>query len=135
MSECLTIKIGSEHYGINLMDVQEVRSYQKPHARVGDAGVMDLRGEIVALRDLRQWLNSPAQDLASMVTVVVNKNGKTLGLVADEVCDVVAYDDNELKSLNNSQVGEDSKINALLSRDETLICMLNLPKIFVEQAH
>ena len=63
--ECLTFRVGSEDYGIDILRVQEIRSYEPPTRLAGTSplvvGVTNLRGVIVPLVDLR-LTTIPTQD-------------------------------------------------------------------------
>lgn len=92
--EVLTCRLGAEEYGMDILAVQEIRRFEAP-TRIANAaahmrGVMNLRGVIVPIVDLRHLLQMPADIGASTVTVVVRVNGRTVGLVVDAVSDVVA---------------------------------------------
>ena len=59
--EFLTFRLGTEEYGIDILKVQEIRSYEQP-TRIANApsfikGVVNLRGVIVPIVDLRIKLN------------------------------------------------------------------------------
>jgi len=92
--EVLTARLGAEEYGIDILAVQEIRRYETP-TRIANApmhmlGVMNLRGVIVPIVDLRHLLRLQAENTTNTVTVVVNVAGRTLGLVVDAVSDVMA---------------------------------------------
>lgn len=92
--EVLTSRLGAEEYGIDILAVQEIRRYE-PSTRIANApahvlGVMNLRGVIVPIVDLRHLLGLPAENGVNTVTVVVNVGSRTVGLVVDAVSDVVA---------------------------------------------
>lgn len=92
--EVLTSRLGGEEYGIDILAVQEIRSYEPP-TRIANAashmrGVMNLRGVIVPIIDLRRLLGLPADHDLNTVTVIVNVGARTVGLVVDSVSDVVA---------------------------------------------
>lgn len=92
--EVLTSRLGAEEYGIDILAVQEIRRYEQP-TRIANAprhvlGVMNLRGVIVPIVDLRHLLGLPAENGVNTVTVVVTLAGRTVGLVVDAVSDVVA---------------------------------------------
>ncbi len=91
--EVLTSRLGEEEYGINILAVQEIRRYEQP-TRIANAashmlGIMNLRGVIVPIVDLRRLLGLPAENGVNTVTVVVNFGGRTVGLVVDGVSDVI----------------------------------------------
>lgn len=92
--EVLTSRLGGEEYGIDILAVQEIRRYEVA-TRIANApahvlGVMNLRGVIVPIIDLRRLLGLPAENDTHTVTVVVNLAHRTVGLVVDAVSDVVA---------------------------------------------
>lgn len=92
--EVLTARLAGEEYGLDILAVQEIRRYEPP-TRIANAphqllGIMNLRGVIVPIVDLRVRLGLPAENGMNTVTVVVNVGGRTVGLVVDSVSDVVA---------------------------------------------
>jgi purine-binding chemotaxis protein CheW len=102
LRECLTFRLGTEEYGIDILRVQEIRGYEQP-TRIANApafvmGVLNLRGVIVPVVDLRLkfGLDDAAYD-AITVTVVLNVAGRTVGAVVDAVSDVVELTPNQVK--------------------------------------
>jgi purine-binding chemotaxis protein CheW len=98
--EVLSSRLGAEDYGLDILAVQEIRRYEAP-TRIANAcghllGVMDLRGVIVPIVDLRLLLGLPAENGTNTVTVVVTVAGRTVGLVVDAVSDVVALSDEQI---------------------------------------
>ncbi len=92
--ECLSFRLGQENYGIDILAVQELRGYEPP-TRIAGApgavlGVLNLRGVIVPVVDLRLHLGVEPRFDALTVTVVLNVGGSTIGAVVDSVADVVA---------------------------------------------
>lgn len=92
VQEVLCFRIGAEEYGVDILCVQEIRSYEAPTRLFGAAadmlGVLDLRGTAVPLVDGRVRLGAPARFDASTVTIVFNLDGRRVGLVVDQVADV-----------------------------------------------
>ena len=91
--EVLTLRLGAEEYALDILRVQEIRSYEAP-TRIAGApshvlGVTNLRGVIVPIVDLRARLGLEAAFDAGTVTVVLNVGGRTVGAVVDAVSDVV----------------------------------------------
>jgi purine-binding chemotaxis protein CheW len=91
--EYLSFRLGAEEYGISILCVQEIRSYEVPTRIAGASafisGVLNLRGEIVPVVDLRVRFDAPQRFDAMTVTVVLNLPGRTLGVVVDSVSDVL----------------------------------------------
>lgn len=102
--EVLAFRLASEEYAIPLLCVQEIRSYQAPTRLAGAQsqwlGVIDLRGEVVPLLDLRRRLGLPAADFDAMtVIIVVNIAHRCVGVVADQVNDVIALDAGQIRAM------------------------------------
>lgn len=91
--EYLCFRLGAEEYGIDLLKVQEIRSYEAP-TRIANApasvkGVLNLRGAIMPVVDLRIGFGcDPAID-PSTVVIVLNTCRQQVGVVVDSVSDVV----------------------------------------------
>lgn len=92
--EYLTFRLGAEEYGIDILRVQEIRSYETP-TRIANAppflkGVVNLRGVIVPVVDLRIKLGCGAAEYDhATVVIVLNVHGRVVGAVVDAVCDVL----------------------------------------------
>jgi purine-binding chemotaxis protein CheW len=92
--EFLTFRLGAEEYGIDILKVQEIRSYEQP-TRIANApefvkGVVNLRGVIVPIVDLRLKLACETAEYNSFtVVIVLNVKGRVVGAVVDSVSDVI----------------------------------------------
>lgn len=93
--ELLTFTLGAEHYGLDILKVQEIRGYEPP-TRIAAApefirGVINLRGHIVPVIDLRLKLGLAEARLdATTVVIILNVLGRVVGVVVDGVSDVVS---------------------------------------------
>ena len=89
----LTFRIGAEEYGIDILKVQEIRSYEAPtriaHSPSFVKGVVNLRGVIVPIVDMRIRLGCEAETNAFTVVIVLNVVGRVVGMVVDSVSDVL----------------------------------------------
>ena len=100
--EFLTFRLGAEEYGIDILKVQEIRSYEQP-TRIANSpsfikGVVNLRGVIVPIVDLRYKLGCPTAEYNSFtVAIVLNVKGRVVGAVVDSVSDVLALDGESIK--------------------------------------
>jgi purine-binding chemotaxis protein CheW len=97
----LTFRIDAEEYGIDILKVQEIRSYEPP-TRVANApefvkGVVNLRGVIVPIVDLRIRLGQKAEYTPFTVVIVLNVIGRVVGIVVDSVSDVLELQAGEIK--------------------------------------
>jgi purine-binding chemotaxis protein CheW len=102
VSEYLTFRLGAEEYGIDILKVQEIRSYENP-TRIANApafikGVTNLRGVIVPIIDLRMKfdLGEPSYD-AFTVVIILNVAQRVVGVVVDSVSDVLELGAEQIK--------------------------------------
>ena len=101
-SEFLTFRLGAESYGIEILKVQEIRGYESP-TTIANApsfikGVVNLRGVIVPIVDLRLKLGCETAEYNSFtVAIVLNVKGRVVGAVVDSVSDVLALDAETIK--------------------------------------
>ena len=101
--EFLTFQLGAEEYGIDILRVQEIRSYEAP-TRIANAppfikGVVNLRGVIVPIVDLRLKLGCEAVEYNEFtVVIVLNVAGRVVGAVVDSVSDVLELSNDAVKS-------------------------------------
>ncbi|MCM5682998.1 chemotaxis protein CheW [Schlegelella sp. S2-27] len=92
--EYLTFRLGHEEYGVDILKVQEIRGYEPP-TRIANApafikGVVNLRGVIVPIVDLRMRFGCEKSDYDGFtVTVVLNLGRRIVGAVVDSVSDVL----------------------------------------------
>ena len=100
--EFLTFRLGEEEYGIDILRVQEIRSYEQP-TRIANApafikGVVNLRGVIVPIVDLRMKLGCAAAEYNTFtVVIVLNVKGRVVGAVVDSVSDVLELSSDTIK--------------------------------------
>ena len=100
--EFLTFRLGAEEYGIDILRVQEIRSYEAP-TRIANAppfikGVVNLRGVIVPIVDLRLKLGCEAVEYNEFtVVIVLNVAGRVVGAVVDSVSDVLELSNDAVK--------------------------------------
>lgn len=100
--EYLAFRLGGEEYAVDILRVQEIRSYERPTrmARVPAfvLGVINLRGIIVPVMDLRLrlGLHSPNYDAFTSV-IVLNLGDRVVGVVVDSVSDVTTLKDEQIR--------------------------------------
>src|ERR1043165_2421464 len=90
----LTFTLQNEEYGIEILKVQEIKGFSKitpiPNAPAFVRGVMNLRGTVVPIIDLRARFSMDAKDYDQFtVIIVVNVGTRVVGLLVDTVSDVL----------------------------------------------
>lgn len=128
----LTLRLGAEEYAIDILRVQEIRSYEEPTRMVNSPsfikGVVNLRGVIVPIADLRLKLNVPNVDYNEFtVVIILNIHGKVVGAVVDAVSDVVTIDGGTVKPAPQFEAAIDSRfIVGLVTLGERTLIVMNV---------
>ena len=131
--EFLTFRLGAEEYGIDILRVQEIRSYEQP-TRIANTpeflrGVVNLRGVIVPIVDLRLKLSCESAEYNSFtVVIVLNVKGRVVGAVVDSVSDVLALGGDTIKPAPemNSAAVDTSFITGIGSVGERMLILMDI---------
>lgn len=128
----LTLRLGDESYAIDIMRVQEIRSYEEPTKMANSPsfikGVINLRGVIVPIVDLRMKLNiSKVEYNEFTVVIILNVRGSIIGAVVDAVSDVVTLDAKMIKPAPQFESAIDARfILGLANVDDRMLIVMNM---------
>ena len=133
--EYLTFRLDQEEYGIDILKVQEIRGYEPP-TRIANApnfikGVVNLRGTIVPIVDMRLKFNcSKAEYNTFTVVIVLNLRNRIVGIVVDSVSDVMELPSESVKVAPDveSAIGSDSVLG-LGSLGDRMLILLDIEKL------
>jgi purine-binding chemotaxis protein CheW len=130
--EFLTFRLGGEEYGIDILRVQEIRSYEEP-TRIANApsfikGVVNLRGVIVPVVDLRIKLACDQVEYNGFtVVIVLNVHGRVVGAVVDSVSDVLELAGDLIKPAPEMASGMDTGfITGIASVGERMLILMDI---------
>jgi len=133
--EFLAFKLGSEEYGINILSVQEIRSYEPPTRMANTPpsilGVVNLRGVIVPIIDMRIQFNLQQVNYDSFtVVIVLNLGARVVGMVVDGVSDVIALEPEQLRAVPefSTSIGSDHLL-AIGSLENRMLILLDIEKL------
>ena len=134
-TQFLTFIMAEEEYGVEILDVQEIRGWEActeiPNMPAYVKGVINLRGTIVPIVDLRQkfgleHIEYSAITVVIVVKVLVDNKSKVMGLVVDAVSDVHTIAHSEINL--PPQLGPDngpSVIRGLVSIKDKMVVLLS----------
>ncbi|MDT7514308.1 chemotaxis protein CheW [Rhodoferax mekongensis] len=133
--EYLTFRLDQEEYGIDILKVQEIRGYEPP-TRVANApsfikGVVNLRGTIVPIVDMRLKFNCAKSEYNSFtVVIVLNLRNRIVGIVVDSVSDVMELPPESLKAAPDIEsVIDSSAVLGLGSVGDRMLILLDIEKL------
>ncbi len=133
--EYLTFRLDQEEYGIDILKVQEIRGYEPP-TRIANApsfikGVVNLRGTIVPIVDMRLKFNcSKAEYNAFTVVIILNLHNRIAGIVVDSVSDVMELPPDSLKAAPEvDSVIDSDAVLGLGSLGNRMLILLDIEKL------
>ncbi len=136
--EFLAFKIANEEYGVDILRVQEIRSYEKP-TTIANApehlkGVVNLRGVIVPIIDLRIKLGVAEVQYDHLTVVIVLSIGqRVVGAVVDSVSDVLTLEPSQLRPVPSLDSNFDREhLLAIGSVDERMLILLDIEKFLAD---
>ncbi len=135
LREFLAFKLGAEEYGIDILRVQEIRSYEEP-TRIANApafikGVVNLRGVIVPIVDMRLRFNLEQVNYDSFtVVIVLNIGSRVMGMVVDAVSDVITLTPEQLRPVPefNSTIQSDHLL-AIGAVEDRMLILVDIEKL------
>ena len=133
--EYLTFRLDQEEYGIDILKVQEIRGYEPPtriaHAPAFIKGVVNLRGTIVPIVDMRLKFNCSEVEYNSFtVVIILNLRNRVVGIVVDSVSDVMELSAESIRPAPDIEsVIDNDCIMGLGSVGERMLILLDIEKL------
>lgn len=137
----ISVKIGEEKFGIDIGYVDNIVRMQKitrvPKAQVYFKGIINLRGEIVPVMSARikMGLEDDVYTDKSRIIILKLEDKGEIGLIVDEVCEVVTLivDEIEKPNIDASTTGKDLFINGIGKNGDELISLFEISAIVEEK--
>jgi len=133
-------KLGDEKYGVDIMKVKEISEFKTstkvPNAPYFIDGIINLRGEIIPIVNLKKRFNINNNDSVNSDTriIVININSRNIGFVVDEASEVLRINDNDIEPAPEIITGVDRQyINGVGKLENTIVILLDLEKILTDE--
>lgn len=135
--QIVTFRVDSRSFGIDVGAIREIKGWQQttplPNAASHVLGVINLRGAIIAVYDLRRRLGIGATELSrSSVVLVADIGDRQIGILADAVSDIVDVPETALRAAPPLSSGGDDLVRGLVVRGDEVVALLDLGSIVVE---
>lgn len=128
--QLVVIRVGKEAYGIPIGSVQEIIRRQRvtpvPGARAGVEGVINLRGRVIAVMDLRLTLGAAVSEASGEERiVVVEAGGQVVGLIVDAVTEVLRVPEAAIEGPEAAAGDHASYVAGIAKLPDRLITLLD----------
>lgn len=132
----VNLLLNDEKYGIDIMDVEEILRMiditKVPKAPPFVEGIINIRGKVIPIVDLRKKLGIPANDYTNSTRIiVVNLRGKQVGFIVDQVEEVLRVDGGVVDKAPTASTSVDNTYIKGVARLATgMVIILDVHQIF-----
>lgn len=138
----LTFQIDKESYGVEIIFIKEIISVSPitlvPHVPSYVKGIINLRGDIIPVIDVRERFMLPHKDYDELTCIVVIENSDyVLGLIVDNVKEVIFIDENRVANTPSAKLKYANQFIKNIGRvgdgeEEEVILLMDLEKVLME---
>lgn len=134
-TQFVVFKLGDEEYGVNILKVTTIEKMvtiaRVPKTPDFVKGVINLRGEIIPIMDLRTRFKRPAiEETEDTRIIIIKLDDISLGIIVDSVIEVLQLDDNSIENITGfSNDFAMDYIYGVGKVGERIITLLNLEKL------
>ena len=139
VQQYLTFILRDEIYGLDILKVREIRGYETV-TRIANTpefikGVINLRGNIIPIADLRLKFNMQHATYDELTVVIILDVGdRIVGIVVDGVSDVVQLNPEQIRQVPNISAEIDTRyITGLATLDKKMLILINIEKLMNSQ--
>ncbi|MFP4474402.1 MAG: chemotaxis protein CheW [Desulfatibacillaceae bacterium] len=134
-TQYVVFSLSGQQYGIEIFKIKEVFSYRKitplPHVKGFVKGIINLRGVILPVFDLRDKFDLPLEQYTPFhVIIVVEIAGRVMGIIADEISDVLELQAVDFQTTGNLPPGISREyLKGVGRKGEEMTILLDVDKL------
>lgn len=134
--QLITFQIGEQLLAVDIMAVREIRAWAPatplPNAAACMKGVVNLRGIVLPVFDLRQRMGWGVTDPSGRHVIIVVQTGvQLIGLIVDTVNDIVSLPKADIQPVPESSRHEDGFLSGLAHHGDRMVLILSLDALDV----
>lgn len=136
----ITFTIGEEEYGVDIMAVREIKAWTEtthlPNTPEFMRGVLNLRGLIVPIFDLRCRFGMGLTETTSMhVVIIVQVEKRMVGMLVDTVSDILSISEDAIQDVPKMDRNiDDEYLSGLVTVKERMVALLDAGLLFNPQS-
>lgn len=129
--QLIAFSIGEQTYGVEITTVREIRAWNGatplPNTREYVRGVINLRGTIVPIFDLRsRFGDGQTSPTKNHVVVVMSVGEKWVGILVDAVSDILTIDKNDIHAVPEGNSIDTELLNGIVTHDNRMVGLIDL---------
>ncbi len=135
MQQIISFQVFDKTFGLLILEIQEIIRIKKvtplPNVPEYVRGVLNLRGNIIPIIDMRRRLNFPSIEYNEFTRIIItNQNEHLAGLIIDKINEVITVDKDKIKTNFTNYRGVSQEVlNGIVEDKKNLILLLNLKKL------
>lgn len=131
----ISFAVGNDHYGVGILSVREIKVWSEiafiPRQPEYIRGVLNLRGVVVPILDLRCWFGQGLTEATPQhIVIVVQVGQQQIGLLVDQVLDIVAFEASQIQPV--PRVAQSSRLDflsGLVTAPSGMIALIDLDNL------
>ena len=132
--QLIAFSIGEQTYGVEITTVREIRAWNGatplPNTREYVRGVINLRGTIVPIFDLRaRFGDGPTSATKNHVVVVMSVGDKWVGILVDAVSDILTVSKDEIHHVPEGNSVDTELLNGIVTHDSRMVGLIDLQAV------
>lgn len=137
--QLVIFSLGKEEYGVDIMQVKEIVPYKEPVKMPNTLqfveGIINLRGEIIPIVNLKKRFNISGEDIGDQTRVIVMSiDSKKVGFIVDDASEVITINSENIEPAPEIVAGIDRRyITGIGKVEERILIILDLDKLFSEK--
>ena len=135
IQQFVIFSVDEQIYGVEILKIKEVVSYQKitplPNMKAFIKGIINLRGIILPVFDLREKFKLPETTYTSFHAIIVMEvSGRVMGVIVDEISDVVDLFPEEVQAVSSLPPGVQAEyMKGIGKKESELIVLLDVDRL------
>ncbi|AVX05543.1 chemotaxis protein CheW [Maritalea myrionectae] len=132
--QLIAFSIGEQVYGVEITTVREIRAWNGatplPNTRKYVRGVINLRGTIVPIFDLRARFGEGATEATkNHVVVVLSVGDKWIGILVDAVSDILTIQKDDIHNVPEGENMDAELLNGIITHDNRMVGLIDLDTV------
>ena len=136
-----TFYVGHMLLGVDIRVVQEINRQseitQVPHAPDYVRGVINLRGDVATIVDLRSILGLPPSEASRQTrNLIVHHQGEAIGLLVDQISDILTLREDEISPPPTNVEGVDGRLmSGVCTLESEIVVLLDIDEVLSDSDH
>ncbi|HTH16134.1 MAG TPA: chemotaxis protein CheW [Magnetospirillum sp.] len=132
----ISFTIGDEEYGVDITAIREIKGWlpttSLPETPSYMRGVIDLRGSVIPILDLRARFTGALTEASSRhVIMVVNVDGRDVGILVDAVADILTVEPEAIQPVPEMEHGHRGELlKGIVAVEGRMVALIDLVRLF-----